>query len=44
MLKSKKLFGEGDVGYAMWVMAKFLKLGKFSMSEIVKGDNLPLNG
>ena len=39
-LKSKKLFGEGDVGYAMWVMGKFLRLGKFSMREIVKGDNL----
>ena len=38
--KSKKLFGEGDVGYAMWVMEKFLRLGKFSMREIVKGDNL----
>ena len=22
LLKSKKLFGEGDVGYAMWVMEK----------------------
>ena len=40
VLKSKKLFGEGDVGYAMWVMGKFLRLGKFSMREIVKGDNL----
>ena len=40
LLKSKKLFGEGDVGYAMWVMGKFLRLGKFSMREIVKGDNL----
>ena len=40
VLKSKKVFGEGDVGYAMWVMGKFLRLGKFSMREIVKGDNL----
>ena len=40
VLKSKKLFGEGDVGYAMWVMGKFLRLGKLSMREIVKGDNL----
>ena len=40
VLKSKKLFCEGDVGYAMWVMGKFLRLGKFSMREIVKGDNL----
>ena len=40
LLKSKKLFGEGDVGYAMWVMGKFLRLGKFSMREIVKVDNL----
>ena len=36
VLKSKKLFGEGDVGYAMWVMGKFLRLGKFSMREIVR--------
>ena len=40
VLKSKKLFGEGDVGYAGWVIGKFLRLGKFSMREIVKGDNL----